>query len=492
MPSIVTFDPVNVNKVAAVKCQRSLLWHTRYFFKKRQGRKFVIGEHHEIICEALERVLQGKCKRLIINIAPRYGKTELAVKNFIAHALSLNPAAKFIHLSYSDSLALDNSEEVRDFVQEEEYQALFPHVQIKQETNSKKKWYTEQNGGVYATSSAGQVTGFGAGRVDEEDAAEIAGLISDIEAKEGFGGAIIIDDPIKPDDADSAIVRERINNRFDSTIRNRVNSRNTPIIIIMQRLHPQDLSGYLISIEPDEWEVISLPCIKPDGTALWPFKHTLEELYKLEAINDVVFARQYMQNPKPKEGLLFPEDELNYFNPETVDARALSEYRYGFIDPADEGGDDLSFPIGYLIGNKVYVTDVVYNNHGTDVNEPQCVDKIVSHNLSYVEAEGNSAWTIFCKNVRTKMQQRTESTELRIIKNSTNKHARILAQAAFIRNHFVFRSDFKENPEYRRFMDNLCSYMKKQEGASKNKHDDAPDSCAGMAKHFQETFNIWT
>ena len=81
---------------------------TRYFFKEKYKRKFVVGKHHVKIAEALDRVFRGQSTRLIINIAPRYGKTELAVKNFIAMGLAINPKAKFIHLSYSDDLARDN------------------------------------------------------------------------------------------------------------------------------------------------------------------------------------------------------------------------------------------------------------------------------------------------------------------------------------------------------------------------------------------------
>src|SRR5688572_6695393 len=205
-------------EVAAFKCLASLMFMIRYMFKAYQKRKFVIGDHHEIIVDALERVLRGELKRLIINIAPRYGKTEIAVKHFVAHGLALNPAAKFIHLSYSDMLALDNSEEIRDIIQEAEYQELFPYVQLAPDSKAKKKWYTTQGGGVYATSAAGQVTGFGAGRVDEETEedkeliSEVVDLISSVDAgtddhpillKRKFGGAIIIDDPIKPEDADS-------------------------------------------------------------------------------------------------------------------------------------------------------------------------------------------------------------------------------------------------------------------------------------------------
>lgn len=299
------------------ECLQSQLFFTRYFYKKRHGRKFVVNDHHVTICDALDKVLRGELTRLIINIAPRYSKTELAVKNFIARGLALNPAAKFIHLTYAAKLALDNSEEAKDIVLSEDYQALFP-VQIKATSKAKDKWYTTVNGGVYAAPSGGQVTGFGAGKVDDPDRDEedrlqasqeedeLAEMVTEFEkeldrfkAMSLFGGAIIIDDPIKPEDAYSDIVRTRINERFETTIRNRVNSRDTPIIVIQQRVHEKDLSGYLMEVEPDVWTVIKMPCLKDDGSALWPLKHTAEELATLSMINTYVFQAQYQQDPKP-------------------------------------------------------------------------------------------------------------------------------------------------------------------------------------------------
>ena len=381
---------------------------------------------------------------------------------------------------------------------------LFPEIQIKKDSKSKKKWYTTKGGGVYATAAAGQVTGFGAGNVEDEENILIGEVNeldifyknasnSKIEKKISFGGAIIIDDPIKPDDADSDVIRERVNNRFDSTIRNRVNSRNTPIIIIMQRLHPNDLAGYVQKKEPGVWTVISLPAIytnnKGDLEALWPHKHSLEELNNLRKINEIVFDRQYMQNPKPKEGLLFPEEELNHYNPKTVNVEELAEFRFTFIDPADEGGDDLSAPVGYLIGNKIYIVDALYNKDGTDVNQPACVDYIINHKMNRAHIEGNSAWVLFAKQVKNKVIESNRSQcEVKIVKVMTNKHSRILAQSSFIKNNFVFRSDWETLPQYRRFYENLTSYNRIQEGGSKNKHEDAPDSCAGMAEFFAKYF----
>lgn len=270
------------------------LFATRYFFRQNEGRSFNVGDHHKRIAAALDRVFAGECRRLIINCPPRYSKTEMAVKAFIAKGLALNPASKYIHLSYSASLALDNSERTKDIVASDWYQELFPYVQIKPDSKAKQKWYTTTGGGVYATSSAGQVTGFGAGIVEED--------FPDGDNTNKWGGAIIIDDPLKPEDAFSPVIRNKVNDRFENTIRSRVNSRNTPIIVIMQRLHRDDLAGYLQSLEPNEWEVLSLPALSVDSegheVALYPFKHTVEELHKIQAANRFVFETQYQQNPQ--------------------------------------------------------------------------------------------------------------------------------------------------------------------------------------------------
>lgn len=270
------------------------LFATRYFFRQNEGRSFNVGDHHKRIAAALDRVFAGECRRLIINCPPRYSKTEMAVKAFIAKGLALNPASKYIHLSYSASLALDNSERTKDIVASDWYQELFPYVQIKPDSKAKQKWYTTAGGGVYATSSAGQVTGFGAGLVEED--------FPNGGNAHKWGGAIIIDDPLKPEDAFSPVIRNKVNDRFENTIRSRVNSRNTPIIVIMQRLHRDDLAGYLQTLEPNEWEVLSLPALSVDSdgheVALYPFKHTVEELHKIQAANRFVFETQYQQNPQ--------------------------------------------------------------------------------------------------------------------------------------------------------------------------------------------------
>ena len=275
---------------------------TKYFFQKRFGRSFVVNSHHEIICKTLDRILRGESTRVCISIAPRYGKTELAVKNFIALGLAHNPSSKFIHLSYSGSLAEDNSESVRDFIDSEDYGSIFPYVELSKSSASKSKWSTTRGGGVYATATGGQITGFGAGEVDREILGAMPGAVS----SSSFSGAIIIDDALKPDDALSDLKRQRVNERFENTIRSRTNSRDTPIIVIGQRLHSNDLIGYLKETEEERREFIDIPCITVDKYgvehALWEFKQTLAELNNIRQIDENVFETQYQQNPQDLKG----------------------------------------------------------------------------------------------------------------------------------------------------------------------------------------------
>lgn len=483
--------------VAKGKCLSSLEFYTRFFFYDQYKRKFIIGDHHKQIFEALERVLRGECTRLIINLAPRYGKTEIGVKAFISHGLALNPSAKFIHLSYSDSLALDNSEAIKDLVQSELYQTLFPDVIIKKDSRSKDKWYTTEGGGVLARAAGGQVTGFGAGTVDDPEDfdqflasadQEITPPSNPYENKLRFSGCVIIDDPIKPEDADGDTLRERVNSRFDSTIRNRVNSRNTPIIIIMQRLHPFDLAGYLLREgEADKWEVLCLPCIKDDGAALWPFKHTLEELLAMRQANEVVFERQYQQNPKPRAGLLFPIDDLKLYDPGAVDLDD-PDFIYTCCDPAGSGGDDFAAITTKLIGNRIYVTDVLYNTEGADHNEAALVNMVLNCRCYSVGVESVFGWKEAALRVAAELYKKGFEGDFRQLHPRTSKHSRILNRSSFIRNNFYFRADYQDFPQYFKFMRNLTSYLRIQEAGKQNKRDDAPDVCEMAAAYYEKNF----
>lgn len=452
----------------------SSLNFTRYFFEVKNKRSFIIGEHHRKVCAALDRVLSGEIKKLIINIAPRYSKTELAVKNFIAMGLAINPKAKFIHLSYSDDLVRDNSNEIQNILLEPEYQRYFTATPTS--TNS-KKWYTKEGGGLYAVSSAGQVTGFGAGLVDKEikEDEEINEFTVSCLDNEGFNGAIVIDDPIKPDDALSPVIRNKVNNKFDSTLRNRVNSRNTPIIIIMQRVHEEDLCGFLELQEPGEWTVLSMPCIQTvDGeeTALWPFKHNLDELKKLKELNSYVFETQYQQDPKPLSGQMYEQGFKEY---ELIPAG--KKVRKSYTDTADEGTDFLCSIVYDEMPHAIYVLDVLYTQKPMEYTEVATAEQFTKYLVDEALIESNNGGRGFARAVEKQCREMGNNrTKIKWFHQSENKNIRIFTQSAAVQNLCIFPTGWANM--WPKFNKSLTSYMK----GGGNKNDDAEDVLTGIVE----------
>jgi predicted phage terminase large subunit-like protein len=422
----------------------------RIAYKKSTGQKLIIARPHRVLIDTLQEVIDGKHTRVIINMPPRYGKTLIAVKYFIAYGLAINASSKYIHLSYADSLALDNSEAVKDIIQSEWYQELFPEVKIKKDSKAKDKWYTDASGGVLARSSSGQVTGFGAGSNDE-----------------GFTGAIIIDDPLKPDDAMSAVLRDKVNLRFETTIRSRTNSKKTPIIVIMQRLNREDLTGYLLTNEPDVWHHVNMPVII-DGLPLWEEKHSLDDLAALRDVNKWVFETQYMQNPLPMEGQMF----IDLKRYRTFDNK-LSIGKLAYIDVADTGKDSHCVVFGEIVENRIYIVDVLMTKLGTEHNVDMTAAKINEHKPRYVRIESNMGGAMYYQLLSPKVSQ---GITLIPIKNMTNKHSRITQMTGMIKTFCYFREDYERGSDYDLFMRELDNYTA-DGGAA---HDDAPDALEGL------------
>ena len=445
-------------------CLSSLERFARHFFKAMYKKKFIVSNHHTQIISALQDVAEGKCRKLIINMPPRYGKSEIAVKMFISYGLAVNPSSKFVHLSYSDDLARDNSETVRSLILHDEFRRIFPYIELSQSSRSKKKWTTTDGGGVYATSTGGQITGFGAGATDELDE-EIGNITT-----QRFAGAIIIDDPIKPEDALSDARREKINDRFETTIRNRVNSRNTPIVIIMQRTHKHDLTGYLLEKEPGEWRVLSLPALITDEAgehALWEFKHTLPELYKLREINRFVFETQYMQNPMPMEGLLYVDDRWKEYDSIPVTNTAI---RRNCTDTADKGSDWLC-SICYVeteLGN--FITDVTFTQSPMEETESEVARMLHANLTQQADIEGNNGGRGFARNVESKLRILGNTTcRVRDFAQTANKETRILTGSAAVQNMTYFPRGWRQR--WPQFYGQLSGYMR----SGRNAHDDAAD-----------------
>ncbi|MDM8357489.1 phage terminase large subunit [Pandoraea communis] len=361
-------DPAVERAVLKAKCERDHLFFSRYFFKHRQSIKFRVNWHHVLIADTVQRVIDGELKNVVINVPPGSSKTELVAINLIARGLAVNPRARFLHISYSDDLALLNSETAREIVGSDEYQALWP-LAIADDAKSKKRWNVvvdgKKAGGVYAVSLGGQITGFRAGHMAE-----------------GWQGAIIIDDPLKVEDAYSKTNRDKANRRLLSTVKSRKANPDTPIIMIMQRLAEEDPTGFIRAGKvPGDWEFIEIPALitdeyveklptrvrdlvergetDDDGRySYWPYKEPLHELLASEKADAYVFAGQYMQRPAPIGGGIIQGDKFTRY----AAVPGLS-YRVIYADTAQKTAERNDYSVfecwGKGTDNRIYLLDLI-------------------------------------------------------------------------------------------------------------------------------------
>src|SRR5690554_6309978 len=293
-------------------------------FRARKGSDMIPNWHQAAICDALERVVLGITNRLIINMPPRSGKTELAVINFISWCMGNFPESEFIHASYSERLAAANTYAVRAIMQHEAYQSIFPHTLLAGDSKAKDEFRTAQGGIVYATGAEGTITGYGAGGMTPR-----------------FKGAIVIDDPHKAGEANSPTMRKNVIDWFSTTMESRKSSPHTPIIIVMQRLHEEDLSGWLLGGGNGErWEHLNIPAVQENGDSFWPQQFPIEMLNRLRDTNSYVFSGQYMQTPAPLGGGVFKAEWIRHWSvlPEL-------DYRVIYADTAQKTAEQNDYSV---------------------------------------------------------------------------------------------------------------------------------------------------
>ncbi len=270
------------------------------------GQELTPNWHIKYLCDRLQkeayRIVEGKerKKHLLINVPPRTLKSELVNVFFSVYCWILKDSIQFISSSYSASLSITLSTQARRLIESDWFKQHFPDVQLSKDENTKSRYTTTNSGLRYATSTGGTVTGMGA----------------DI---------IVIDDPQNPQLARSDVERENANVFFNETLRSRLNNPDKGVfIVIMQRLHEQDLTGMLLEKEPENWEHICLPAedsdkVKPinlrefyvDGL-LFPqrlSKKTLDS-FKL-GLGSYGYSGQYSQIPSPDEGGIFKGQWFN-------------------------------------------------------------------------------------------------------------------------------------------------------------------------------------
>lgn len=306
--------------------------------------------HLDAVAYRLEQVGNGSCRRLLVTLPPRNLKSFTISVAWVAWRLGRDPSLNFVCVSYSNELAAKHARDCRAIMQSSWYRRLFPATIIKTSRSAVHDFETTSGGGRLATSTGGTLTGRG-------------------------GDIIIIDDPIKPDEAMSDTTRNSVNEWFHTTLASRLNDKKRgAIILVMQRLHQYDLAGLLL--ESGGWDELKLPAIAIEdevirltrglehrrraGTALHPAREPYEELMRIkQSVGSVIFAAQYQQEPVPAEGNMIRADWLVPY------ASPLDRSRGGQIvqswDTASKDGllNDWSVCItAWVRGRLVYILDV--------------------------------------------------------------------------------------------------------------------------------------
>jgi hypothetical protein len=275
------------------------------------GAKFLPNWHIDAIAHELRNVMDGNRTRLIVNLPPRYLKSTIISVAFTAFLLGHNPRRRIICISYGADLSAKHAADFRAIVESDWHQRIFPKMRIARATDTEV--HTTARGFRKSTSVNAALTGLG-------------------------GDCFVIDDPQKPVDAQSDALRNQLNQWFANTLMSRLDNKERSIIIlVMQRVHMDDLAGYLMD-RSDEWKVLSLSAIAESdetipvgedlfhkrraGAPLHPEHESFATLEKLRAtLGHDVFTAQYQQIPVPAGGAMINRESLRYYDqlPKTTD-----------------------------------------------------------------------------------------------------------------------------------------------------------------------------
>jgi predicted phage terminase large subunit-like protein len=249
--------------------------------------EMIVGAHHRKIAAALDRVIAGKTKRLMIAMPPRHGKSQMGSYLFPAYLMGKLPKSKLIVGSHTAELAQRFGRMIRNLVDDERYKELFPNTSLSSDSKAAGRWDTNQGGEAFFIGKGGAMTGRG-------------------------GDIVILDDILDEQDAVSQTAMENTWEWFTSGPRQRLQP-NGAIVIINTRWKTDDLTGRLLklqgSLKADQWEVLEFPAILPSNEPLWPEYWSLDELEKVKmTIGIQKWNAQWQQQPTNDEGAILKRE----------------------------------------------------------------------------------------------------------------------------------------------------------------------------------------
>ena len=312
------------------------------------GTTYHANWHIDLIAEYLESVRLGQIKRLIINMPPRALKSVCVSVAWPAWLLALEPSSRIMVASYSSILSIKHSLDSRLVVSSNWYKKLFPKTKLSKNHNQKSKFLTTENGFRFATSIGGSATGEG-------------------------GDFLIIDDPHNPTQINSLKMRNRVIEWFEQTFATRLNDKNKgAIVLVMQRLHQDDLSAHLQS--SNNWEILKIPALAPrnieynfgkfhrlykEGEILDSVRDTREFLQNFEReIGSRNYAAQFLQEPLPTNYHLLSPDNIHYFE-KSPDKFDFFVHSWDTAIKISEKADHTVGTIWGVLQNKYYLMQLI-------------------------------------------------------------------------------------------------------------------------------------
>lgn len=436
------------------KEREDLLEFIKTYFRNERPKgikEFEASDFHRIIADKLERALNGEFNRLIINIPPWHGKTELITKSFPVWAMWKNPYLQIIATGYSTTLTQWFSAEAKDYYKSNTFKRIFPRNKwVKKTQDTKEHRQTEDWAAYYATGFDWSITGKRA-------------------------NIFIIDDPIKPNEADkSEVVRTWVNNLFLNTVPSRLfDPAKDLIIIIMQRTHDDDLCGFLINrMEKgwEKWEVLSMPAIaevdEQYETKYWtinrkkwdpldPVRFPISTLDILRNSDKTTWSTQYQQEPVNKDTQEFHEEWYKYYNEDT--RPPLNELRiFTTCDPAftkNTNSDYTAIVTWWFRGEELYILE--YTQARLDPSE--LINKLIYHirkrEPERIWIEAFQAQQIIWHNLGIELEKHRLYTIIEDIRQTWDKEAKIRKLIYHYKNWHIFHTREMQELEFelRRF-----------------------------------------
>ena len=420
--------------------------------------------------EAFQMVSDGKILHLGICEMPRTGKSYLC-SLWCAWELGNKPYGCIMRDSCTGDLAEDFSYDIRGWIRgNDKYKQIFPAMILSQDKHRIDNW---------AVTTADKNSYFCAG---------VGGTI----LGKGCNLAAIIDDSIKNvDEALSEPILEKKWKWYTAIFLSRI-EKECPQIFINTRWSRRDIFGRLDAQgffdEANGGMKIVIPALDENGESCCTDVKTTKELLEMKTMTDeMIWQAEWQQNPIEAEGILLPIEQLKRFtideilaNKETQTIKPPDGIR-GRVDTADEGTDYFCSVVGFIYGDKVYIVDVMFTQEGTEITEPKLTQQLIDWHVEVTTIESNFGGKSFARGVKRILEAEGCRCLVKTKVTTRNKETRILMKAAYIKEYFVFRSDYAAGSDYDKFLQSLTRYMK----AGDNLHDDSNDCTTGLAEDIQ-------